>query len=100
MYLNAQPSRSIERASRAWRLSLPLKTRMTKLEAIGVVASTIAIFEAGYVTAVWRTKKQRKLAKMSLLLIESARYWALFTSSRSAVIRESSLQDTLFQCRW
>ena len=36
---------------------------MTTLDAIGLVASVIAIFEGGYVIGVWRTNKRRKSAE-------------------------------------
>jgi hypothetical protein len=40
---------------------------MTKVEAAGLVASLIALFEAGYVIGVWRTRRQRKSAEDELI---------------------------------
>jgi len=40
---------------------------MTKIEAIGLVASIIAIFEAGYAIGAWRTSKRRKATEDELI---------------------------------
>jgi hypothetical protein len=40
---------------------------MTNLEAIGLVASLIAVFEAGYVIGVYRTKTRRKASEDELI---------------------------------
>src|SRR5918911_5552331 len=40
---------------------------MTNVEAIGLVASLIAIFEAGYVVGVSRTNKRRKASEDELI---------------------------------
>jgi hypothetical protein len=40
---------------------------MTNIEAIGLVASLIAIFEAGYVIGAWRTNKRRKASEDELI---------------------------------
>ncbi len=40
---------------------------MTKIEAVGLAASLIALFEAGYVIGAWRTRKQRKSAEDELI---------------------------------
>ena len=40
---------------------------MTKVEAAGLVASLIALFEAGYVIGAWRTRRQRKSSEDELI---------------------------------
>ncbi len=40
---------------------------MTSLEAIGLVASIVAIFEAGYAIGAWRMNKRRKSAEDELI---------------------------------
>jgi hypothetical protein len=40
---------------------------MTKIEAIGLVASLITLFEVGYIVGAWRTRKQRKSSDDELI---------------------------------
>lgn len=40
---------------------------MTTIEGIGLVASLLTVFEAGYVVGAWRTRKQRRSVEDELI---------------------------------
>jgi hypothetical protein len=85
-----------------------LESIMTKSEVIGVVASVIAIFEAGYVIGAYRTNKRRKASEDELIANKVRRILGavriknvecdskeLFTRSINSYVAEYCKRDSL-----